>query len=222
MTDQAITLFFSLMLYTAGAALILSMFRMPESLRWDVIALIGLPTGAISYYFKFILHSQWFFLTTVICMVLLIMLVLRVPILYSALMVVIGIGFCSLLDIVISTTIYQLGLMERGSAPTGRWIMYGIQTIAIILTIIFLESRRIGFMFVVRKFAMRNMLSPSNYSWALVLLVLLTYLQVSTFSFDSVHHYIILVGLAGVLLLATYVTLRKNYEQLSKSNKSPV
>ncbi|MEB3100338.1 hypothetical protein [Ferviditalea candida] len=212
--EISLKLLLSILMYSSIVMVAFSMFRMTAMDDPKVIAVIGLSVGAANYYFKFIVLSQLFILISLMLFIVLSMILLRIPFLYSALMCITGLIYAFVVDMVVSMIFIGLHLTTAEELNSPRLLLFALMNISFILintlTYLFLKRYKIGFIFIARKFHTSNGLKPHNFLWATVLIIGVAYAQFTIYNMDlQSMHFVMLI----VMVLILFVILNYSYNQ---------
>jgi hypothetical protein len=195
----------------ASAAVILTfvIFKIPVKGNDKQIAIIGLALGATNFYLKFMIHLNVAQIVQIIVFLLLITVIRRYPILYSAAVSVIGSIAYSIIDGVVTFSLIKMNLTSMNDLVNNNMDYI---TIHIIVTVFYLAvayiltKYKIGFSFVVIRFSGKYSLSSATFVWAAVLVLAVFILQVSSqnFVFLSVNSYMLIFAILVLFMSIIY------------------
>lgn len=218
-------LFSSIELCTA-TLLTFSLFRIP--LRYNIIkaVIIAVILSSLSFYLRDIAKLvEYSVITVLICEVILIMTLLSLPFFYSVLMTVVGFLLGGLIEYTTVMIGVYLNITTVEQISTNVWHLVVLDTAVTILLIpiiFYLQSRKIGFMFIANRLTVKHALKGHNFILSSVLIASIFIIQLAQISFTHFNvHFFILLCLALIFLsgiTAAYIQnkiiLREKYERL--------
>lgn len=189
--------------FSAIVVLSLTLFRFPLSLYKTKIAVISLVMALISFYVRNVMDMfNYSVLLVIISYVALTVVLLRLPLLYSMLICITGYFAQAIVQVALGVTGMQLGITSIEQIGDSFWhgIVLSLVTAAVSYALcLILRSRKIGFMFIARRFQGKEAMRGYNFILAAILLLLVVTIQLGVLSLKigSVHLYLI----AGMLIL---------------------
>lgn len=209
-----IKLLLSILMYSSVVMVAFSIFRMTAMDDPKVIAIIGLSVGAANYYFKFIALSHLFLLISLMIFIVLSMILLRIPFLYSALVCITGLIYSFVVDMVVSMIFIGLHLTTAEELNSPKFLLFTMMYLSFVLintvTYLLLKRYKIGFVFIARKFHSLNSLKPHNFLWAALLIIGVAYSQFAIYNMNlPSFHFVMLI----VMVLILFIILNYSYRQ---------
>jgi hypothetical protein len=212
--------------FIAAIIFAFALFRIPVDYKKTFI--ISVIVSVLSYYIRSIPDIGNFVpLSIIICQVILIFIFFRLPIFYSLLITILCILETALFEFSVMWLVVNLKLTSMVMIQTNPLhtilIVICAGCISLILAWI-LRKKKIGFMFMVGRFTVRQSVSAYNFGISAALIISLAILQVAVIAVNRFNvHGIILISLAIILLGAIYIAYRQNrklldekYERLGK------
>lgn len=213
-----IKLILSILSMTALVLLSFAIFQIPIKSIMESnhrqIAILGLVVGSVNFYFKFILNSPYFLLIQLTVWVVTLMMLRRYPLIYAALVTVLGFIGGALIDAVVSLGAIQFQLTdlnEMQNNMTQYVVFHLIVTGFYVLVAVILLRFKIGFSFIVKKFSGEMSLNRVNFLFAGLLIIGILALQLGLGG-SKVHslHSIVIIMLAVILIAAVYFSYLQN------------
>jgi hypothetical protein len=227
-TSEVIRFLFSSIEAAAMIILSLTLFRIPLKYTSIKVLIITITLSCVSLFQRDYLHLENFVtISVIITYIILFKFLFNVPTIYSLLVSISGhliFVFIQTLLVVIGT---MIGLTTTHQLKTsllhGSLLQFISATIAILL-VIWMQRRKIGFMFVVKRFTMKRLFSSFNLLLSFVILLSFSTVQLTVISFEDNSYLIFgLASVTFVLIIALSLTYVKNkndirdkYERLKK------
>ncbi|MFD0697759.1 hypothetical protein ACFQZT_27155 [Paenibacillus sp. GCM10027628] len=218
--------------YYAIVVFIFSLFQVPlkkshvfngknfyEDKIYDLkLTILVLALTFTNYYTKFVLQSPLFLLMTILVFVSLLVLIRRYPLFYAFIVVATGYIFIVTIDMLISFIGISLGLTTNERLTTNLadyTVVNGIYTLLLFAAAWFLRKRKVNLSFITKRFVGKYAFNRKNFIWATVLLVGITYLQVSWFALHIQSLYIwIFIGMVAILIVSLLHAYIRNKEHV--------
>lgn len=220
-----INLFFSFLDFTGFTLLSLSVYRIPVMLYWKrllVIQTVFIATMLIHDYV--LLNKDFYTLSIASVAILLSIILLKIPFLYSLL--IWGTGY--LLNIVMQGivifVITRLGIISTEQLVSndfyrnlGMFSFFAIN----LLVVYFIEKKRLGFMFIMNRFRLqkRNIQAKDVFIATLfVCTISLGQLGLVSITSNSMNQYLLIVLLSMIVLslIGLYITYRFNIKEIDE------
>jgi hypothetical protein len=216
--------FFSSIEVSAMIMLALSLFRIPFKHRLIHIFLISVVMSVISFYFRDILNSvDIAIIPLLITEIILVMLVFNLVIYYSMLLCVIGYLASAIIEIIVVLSGSALGITSSDliqNSVIHLNIMQITSTLFMLIIIYFLQSKKIGFMFVIRNLALREALKGYNFILFILLIVGIITIQFALISSkSSSFHFYILASMSAIFIAGISVAYKNNKKILKQKNE---
>ena len=228
MINEIIRFFFSTIENLSIVILSLALFRIPVKYSGKKILIIALVLSSISLFQRDYLHLDNFVaISLIITYVILFKFIFNVPIFYALLVSITG----YLAFAVIQTILLLIGILSglttthqiQDSLLHGS-MLQSISASVIILLAIWMQRKKFGFMFVIKRLTIKHMFSSFNLILSFIILLALITIQLAVISFnDNTPIIFALIGLTFVLIIGLTITYRKNkkdilekYERLKK------
>jgi hypothetical protein len=225
---EVIRFLFSSIEAAAMIVLSLTLFRIPLKYTSVKVLIITLTLSCVSLFQRDYLHLESFVtISVIITYIILFKFLFNLPTTYSLLVTISG----HLIFVFIQTLLVVIGIMigltNTHQLETSLWhgsLLQFISAIIAIILVIWMQRRKIGFMFVVKRFTMKRLFSSFNLILSFAIVLSFSTVQLTVISFKD-NSYII-YGLAGttfVLIIALSLIYIKNkndirdkYERLKK------
>jgi hypothetical protein len=212
-----IKIFFSTIEYSSVILLALSLFRVPYKYKITKIVLIALIVSIVSYYFRDYFNDIAI-PSLLIVLIVLIMLAFNLVIFYSMLICIIGLLGSAIVETLVFVLGSKLGITSEDLMKNSIWHLSIVQlSTAIILLIVvyFLQSKKIGFMFIAKHLAIRQALKGYNFILSIILVISIVCLQLAIDSYkeNSFHIYFPII-LAIAFISGIWISYKHNKEIL--------
>ncbi|MEW9699988.1 hypothetical protein [Paenibacillus sp. SI8] len=190
-----------------------------EDKIYDVkLTILVLALTITNYYTKFILHSPLFLLITVFVFVAVLILIRRYPFLYAFIVVATGYIFTVTVDVAVTLSGISLGLTsdEKLNSNLLHYSTANILYSLLLFTMAWIIKKlNINLSFITRRFVGKYAFNRKNFIWASILLVGITYLQVSWFGLHAPSLYIwIFIGAVSLLIASLINAFIRNKEHV--------
>jgi hypothetical protein len=216
-TDTIVRLIFSTLEFSALIFLAFSLFRMPFKYQLHKIFSVSFLLSAI-YLFQndFANLQDWAFITQIICYILCFILIFNLPVSYAILVSMTGyIAFAviqiSLISLLAVANI-NYDTIQSSALYTGAFQV--LETIIASLIIIWMQYRKIGFMFVANRIHFIQTTNKHNFflTGTIILAIILMQLFL-LFKSNNITFYIF-SGLTMLFIIGLSLTYRKNKKEL--------
>jgi hypothetical protein len=210
--------------FSAIVVLSLTLFRFPLSLYKTKIAIISLVMALISFYVRNVMEMfNYSVLLVIISYVALTVVLMRLPLLYSMLVCITGYFAQAVVQVALGISGMQLGITSIEQIDSSIWhgIVLSLATAAVSYGLcLLLQARKIGFMFIARRFQGKDAMRGYNFILAAILLLLGVTIQLGVLSFKigSVHLYLI-AGMLILFLIAVTAAFQHNRQLLKDKYK---
>ena len=206
----------------------LSLFRIPFRYYLAKLSLTACLMAAISIYTRDILNNITYSLLPVWgTEIILIMIIFRIPIFYSALICIIGVLLAITFETIVATAGTLIGITSPSMIENSIYhfvIMDLIVSILMFLISYIIQKKRIGFLFIVRYLRLNMALKGYNFILSIILISGLTFSQFMTMVVQKNNFYIYIpiaytiLFVIGVLVAYMYnkKLLKDKYERLNK------
>jgi hypothetical protein len=207
--------------FSSLVVLSLSLFRISIRMNITKILLISAVMAGISYYVRDIMEQfDYSVLIVLMSDVTLFVILFSFPLLYASLICITGYLAAAVVQIIIAVVTFAIGLSEPGLLETSFAHYTAIQMLtAITLCVIswWLHRKKLGFMFMLRRFRGKQVTNPINYVLTAILLLAIVVIQLGVLSFhiSSVHIYLIF-SMLSLLSIALFVSYRHNKKLLQE------
>lgn len=206
----------------------LALFRIPIKYSGRMVLFISIILSTVSLFQRDYLHlDQFVTISLMIAYVILFKFLFNVPTFYALLVSTTGYlmyGVIQTVFLLIGTVsdLTSIHLLES-SLFHGSMIQI-ISASATILLAVWMQHKKIGFMFVINRLTIKHMFSGFNLMLSFIILLTLITAQLSIISFnDNIPIIFAFIGLTLVLMIGITITYRKNkndikekYERLKK------
>ncbi len=206
----------------------LALFRIPLKYTGSKVLIIATTLSIVSLFQRDYMHLEDFVtISVMITYVILFKFIFNVPAFYALLVSITGF----LIFGVIQTVFLLLGILAgytstdliEASLLHGSMLQLISASVTILLTV-WMQHKKIGFMFVVKRLAIKHMFSGFNIILSFIILLTFFTAQLSIISFnDNTPIIFSFIGLMAVLIVALTITYKKNksdiiekYERLRK------
>jgi hypothetical protein len=214
---------FLLGIINACAAVILtfSIFKIPIKGNDKQIAVIGVIVGLTTFYLKFIVVSSVFQIVQIVVFTLIVAIIRRYPLLYSAAVCIIGSIAYSVIDGLVTYSSIELNLttMDRALNNQIHYVYLHIVVTLLYILVAWLLCRfKLGFSFVVRRFSGRYSLSSATFVWAALLAIAVTVLQISSQNFTllSLNTYLLVIAVVALITSIVYAYFQNKKSLLDR------
>lgn len=220
-----IGLFCSFLDFTAFTLLSLSIYRVPILMYWKRLLVIQFVFIAIMLVHEQILLNKDFYALSIAGVAIILSTVLlRIPILYSALVWGTGYLLDALLQTVIILAVTATGLLtieQMQSSPWSKNIMLLSFTFFKFLVVYYLNKKRLGFMFIVNRFRLeKSNIRLKDLFVAITFVSTVSLVQVGIVSFvtNSLNQYLffVLLSMIVVSLIGMYITYKFNMQEINE------
>ncbi|WP_128895912.1 hypothetical protein [Longirhabdus pacifica] len=217
MTDPNIylRLLFCITSFLGVILLSFAIFKIPILRYHKSITIMGLATGLMTYYLRYVDKLAMSPLFTILIFIILLMVLLKLPLFYSFIIATTGLFTASLVDTFISAISINLGMNFNPIHNTiWEFIMLNMIYNLIMFSLsFFLVRKSIGFSFISRKFN-KGYLDKYNYYWAAILVIGFFVMQLNVFALiEAFYHFVALIFLFFVLLgilIYSYIQNKKH------------
>jgi len=193
-----------------------------------MVLIISIVLSIVSLFQRDFLHLHEFVtITLMIAYVILFKFIFNVPIFYALLVSITGYliyGVIQTVFLLIGTVtdLTSIHLLES-SLLHGSMIQI-ISASATILLTVWMQRKKIGFMFVINRLTIKHMFSSFNLILSFIILLALITVHIAIVSFnENIPSFFTLIGLTLVLIIGLAITYNKNksdikekYERLNK------
>jgi hypothetical protein len=225
-TQGIITLAIAWVEFSTIVILSLTFFRIPLSQNKINIAIISFVIALCGFYVRIVLGMfNYSVLLALILYITLTVVLLRLPLLYAMLVCITGYFAQAIMQAVLVFTAIQLGLTSTGQIMIffehGIWVSLATAAVGYTLSG-FLQARKIGFMFIAKRFQGKEAIRGYNFILAAILLLLVVTIQLGVLSFKvgSVH-LILIAGMITLFLIACTAAFQHNLQMLRDKYKRP-
>lgn len=226
--NEIIRFFFSTVETISIIILSLALFRIPLKYTGSKVLIISTTLSIVSLLQRDYLHLEDFVtISIIITHVILFKFIFNVPVFYALLVSITG----TLIFAVIQTVLLLIGIvlgftstyLIETSLFHGSMLQLISASVTILLTV-WMQRKKIGFMFVVKRLTIKHMFSGFNLILSFIIVFTLFTIQLAVISFNNNTPIIFgFIGLTLILIVALTITYRKNksdikekYERLRK------
>ncbi|MDD9266017.1 hypothetical protein ACFPES_03125 [Paenibacillus sp. GCM10023248] len=214
-----IKLVLSILFVAAFVTLNFAIFKLPIKGNDKQIATLALVVGAVNFYFKFVVDSQYFFLIQTLTYIIILSSLRRYPLLFSCIVVLGGSVAGSFLDVGVSFAAVGLNLSSielMVNNLTHFTVFHLAQTFVYFIISYLLVKFKIGFKLIAYKYKF-YVLEKFNVLWMLLVISVTAVLIYSSQNFhtSSLHAYILALITLGLIIFLTY-----GYSQNKKDQQS--
>jgi hypothetical protein len=228
MFNEIIRFFFSTIETASMIILSLALFRIPLKYSGSKVLIITMTMSTVSLFQRDVMNLDEFVaISVIITYVILFKFIFNVPTFFALLVSISG----YLIFAVIQTVLLLIGILLgfttthliENSLFHGSMLQLISAGVTILLTV-WMQRKKIGFMFVVKRLTIKHMFSGFNLILSFIILMTLITVQLTIISFnDNIPIIFSFIGLTFVLIVALTITYRKNksdikekYERLRK------
>lgn len=220
--DIITKLIFSILESSMVVFLSLTLFRIPIRINLSKIYVISLIISAISIFQREIIADlePYAFMTQIVCYIILIFFIFNLPFFFSILVAMIGyIAFVIIQMFLLGFLSYsRIATFESLNSSLLKFSYF--QVLEIVVTsfiIIWLQKRKIGFMFISKRINLKKDMKGYNFFLALIIITSIIIMQFIAFSIDTNRPYLaILIGLTIIFIIGLIIAYIKNKMELKQ------
>lgn len=214
------------------AALIMlsfSIFRIPVKSNLNKILFSATLLAVISLLQRYVVNEEnYAVITSVICFVILAMFIHNLPLFYAIIVCISGYVAFAIIQMILALVVIQLfgfSTLDTLQTSMALSIIMQITTAFIILPlIIWMQYKKLGFMFIIKRFRFRSITKGFNALLSAVIILSIIIVQTGIFAYqEHLSLFYTLSSLTIISAIGLIVTYRKNkndiknrYERLSK------
>lgn len=216
--------------FFATIILSLSVFRIPFRYHYLKIVFVSVVMAFLSTYFREIVNMDFALLPVIIAEISLIMLIFTIPFFYSVLVCIIGSLSGSLLETLLVLAGSGLDITSQELIKNSPLHLVSLElctALIILLITLFLQKRKLGFLFLVKHLSFKETLKGYNFILAGILLLGVIGMQMELLAFKDysvkVYFPIILSVILLVCICVAYAhnkkLIKNKYERLSYNER---
>lgn len=217
--NEAINIVFSFFELFAVMLCVMSIFRLPICNNLIKISTIVLINTLISSY-TFTHLPDIAILINLSCLVIMLTIFYKLPFFYSILITVIYFFMGGLIEYAGDLLVTNILNFPESSISVGgwgsrlSWFITGI--VSYVLTWV-LQRKKIGFLFIIKTFTIRQGLKAYNFALSAILIISIAVIQATSIQFNKFSiHGVILIILAILFLLGIFFAYKQNRKQLTE------
>jgi hypothetical protein len=213
--------------FFAGTILSLSIFRIPFRYFFNKTILISLVMAVISTYFREVIALDTAMIPSLAAEIVLIIIIFNIPFLYSLLVSIIGYLLAFLFETILVLLGTSIGITSQELMTRSALHVFVLELVTaffMLLLVWYLQSRKIGFQFLIKHLSLKETLKGYNFllSAILILGIIGMQLQLIAVKDYSLKIYFPII-LAIILIVGTIISfihnkklLKQKYERLTK------
>lgn len=196
---------------SAVVILALSLFRITLAYNYVKILMISVIISCTTYYlFNIANLASYIAPTYLILFSFLIMFFFNLPFIYSILISFISFFIAFIMEYAVSLVLLDTGLLNFQNHYQAS-LLYVITGLFLFLIAFVLQRGKIGFMFLVNHFTIKQAIKPYNYLLYAILITGFLAIELATINYLQFSiHYLILFGLSIVCLIGVLIAYRQN------------
>ncbi|MFD2613319.1 hypothetical protein [Paenibacillus gansuensis] len=198
-----------------------SIFRIPLRFNYLKILLIGTCLSVVSFYLRdYVNLRDYAYITVLVCELILILIVFKLPFLYSLLICIIGFLAGSVIEYGVALAMIGMKISsfeEIDKQLLHQSLLFIITSLVMLMLHLFLQYKKLGFMFMLRRFQLQNALQGYNFILASILLIAIITLQVVSITIKTLsYHFYVLLMMTILLLIGIVISYKQNKKMLTE------
>lgn len=220
-----VNLFFSFLDFAGLTLLALSVYRIPIIMYWKRLLAIQLVLLGVMVVYDHFLQSKDFYALTIASVgIILLTVLLKIPVLYSALIWVTGYSLAVLIQMILVVIVTGVGLFNLEQLQSSEIlsnVAIAITFATILLIVYYMHKKRLGFMFIMNRFRLeKRSLRAKDFFVATFFICIVALIQAAINSYftNELNHYlfIVLVGMIIISVIGLYVTYLFNIREIDE------
>lgn len=220
-----INLFFSFLDFTGLTLLALSVYRIPIIMYWKRLLAMQFVLVGVMVVYDHVLQSKDFYALTIACVgITLLTVLLKIPVLYSALIWITGYLLAVLIQTILIFTVVSTGLInleQIQNSTTLSHLAIAVTFLIILLIVYYMDKKRLGFMFIMNRFRFeKRALRSKDFFVATFFICIVTLIQagINSFFTNDLNRYflMVLIGMIVISVIGLYVTYLFNIKEIDE------
>jgi len=215
---------FSFMELLGFTVLAFSLFRIPIVTNRNKIAFFLLVTLTVLLIQQHWLESQnYFVIVNLIVAILLIRYLFSFPVVYAVLIWISGIVLAALIQMLLILAVSLTGFATLEETQNSQMLsnfMIGLTTAAVLLVSYVMQRRRLGFMFITRKFQIKsNKVTLRDWFAGGLFVSSVTLIQSAILAFKNTHYLMVVyftIAMMALSIIGLYLTYRFNIREIEE------
>jgi hypothetical protein len=202
---------------SAVVILALSLFRITLAYNYYKVLIISILISCSTFYLYNIANLASFIAPSyLIIFIFSIMFFFNLPFIYSVLISFIGFFIAAIMEYAVSLLLLMTGYFNvQDHFQAG--LLYVLTGILLFIIVYFLQTRKIGFMFLINHFTIKQAIKPYNYLLYAILIIGFLAIEITAITYYQFSmHFLTLIILTVVCLIGVYIAYRQNKTLLNQ------